>query len=269
MANVMEVVGLIPAAGLGGRLGPIPCSKEIYPVGFGALAGKDGLWPKASCQYLLEKMRQGGVRKVFIVLREGKWDIPAYLRDGKSCGLHIAYLMQDVPYGVPFSLAQGHPFVQDKLIAFGWPDIILSGHDEFTILLHRQEETRADVVLGLYPADRPQKVDMIDVAEDGGIREIVIKPVQTGLRWTWGVAVWTPVFSAYLYRFIQDRYQSAKHSPEIFVGDVFRAAYESGLTIQTVQVSGDPYIDIGTPDDLRRAVKLCGVLDEESRTYNQ
>jgi hypothetical protein len=29
-----EVVGLVPAGGLGTRTSPLPCSKELYPIGF-------------------------------------------------------------------------------------------------------------------------------------------------------------------------------------------------------------------------------------------
>ena len=34
-----EVVGLIPAAGEAKRIGPLLCSKELYPVGFEVVFG--------------------------------------------------------------------------------------------------------------------------------------------------------------------------------------------------------------------------------------
>jgi glucose-1-phosphate thymidylyltransferase len=39
------------------------------------------------------------------------------------------------------------------------------------------------------------------------------------------------------------------------VGDVIRAAIDAGLKVEAVQVSDRPFLDIGTPDDLLRAVK--------------
>ncbi len=30
-----DVIGLIPAGGQAKRLSPLPCSKELYPIGFG------------------------------------------------------------------------------------------------------------------------------------------------------------------------------------------------------------------------------------------
>jgi glucose-1-phosphate thymidylyltransferase len=257
----MEIVGLIPAAGQGSRIGPLPCSKELYPVGFGPLPGKQGMWPKASCQYVLEKMRRAGIRKVFFVLREGKWDIPMFLGDGRNCDMHIAYLMRNLPYGVPFTLDQAYPFLEDKMVALGWPDIILQGENEYQQLVDCLKVTNADVVLGLFPADRPEKVDMVELDSKGRVKEFVIKPKKTTLHYTWGMAIWTPAFSMFLHEFVLIAQQSAETSPEIFVGDVFRAAFQKGLKVEAVQVSDKPYIDIGTPDDLRRVLRLFQAMN--------
>ena len=78
----LEVIGLIPAGGQASRISPLPCSKELYPIGFRHVDGDHSLRPKVTCHYLLERMRSAGITKAYIVLREGKWDIPAYLRDG-------------------------------------------------------------------------------------------------------------------------------------------------------------------------------------------
>ena len=42
---------------------------------------------------------------------------------------------------------------------------------------------------------------------------------------------------------------------EVFVGDVMQAAIDSDLNVETVIFKNGSYIDIGTPDDLYRAVK--------------
>ena len=77
-----EVVGLIPAGGEATRIAPLPCSKEVYPIGLRHMNEECRVVPKVVCHYLLEKMRVAGIKKAYIVLRDGKWDIPAYLRDG-------------------------------------------------------------------------------------------------------------------------------------------------------------------------------------------
>ena len=42
-------------------------------------------------------------------------------------------------------------------------------------MLSHQNASDADLVLGLFPADQPEEVDMVDVQEDCRVREIVIQ----------------------------------------------------------------------------------------------
>lgn len=103
-----EVVGLIPAAGQAKRLQPFPCSKELFPVGF----VKDPLTgtprPKVAAQYLLEKFKAARISKAFIVIREGKWDIPNYFQQGQGVGLSLAYLVIPGSVGPPDTLDVQH-----------------------------------------------------------------------------------------------------------------------------------------------------------------
>ena len=251
-----EVIGLLPAAGLATRLAPLPCSKELYPIGY----HKDGeggfLRPKVVCHYLLEKMRSAGINKVYIVLRDGKWDIPAYLGDGTTFDMHIGYLMMRLPFGAPYTLDQAYPFIQDATVALGFPDIIFQPEDAFTRLLSAQRETDADMVLGLFPIDNPRKWDMVDLAGDGRIRRIVIKPPKTSLRYTWALAVWTPVFSRFMHEYLAGIQKTGKqkNGRELFVGDVIQAAIDDNLKVEGVPFPDNTCLDIGTPRDLYKAV---------------
>jgi glucose-1-phosphate thymidylyltransferase len=255
-----EVIGLIPAGGQGARIGSLPCSKEIYPIGFDQSNERR---PKAICQYLLEKMHFAGVDKAYIILREGKWDIPAYLRDGKMLGMDLAYLIMDAPFGVPFTIDQAFEFVQEATIAFGFPDIFFEPRDTFVKLLDRLEFRQCDAVLGLFPADRPHKTDMVDVDPAGKLNNIVIKPQKTDLQLTWGVAVWTPVFTRFMHSHVEAVGPFAVQQKELFIGDVVQAAVKAGLRVEAEQVSDEPFIDIGTPDDLHRAAQRLIGDDEQ------
>ena len=146
-----NVIGLIPAAGQAKRISPLPCSKELYPVGFWRSRDEKNARPKVACHYLLEKMRSAGITRAYIVLRQGKWDIPAYLQDGAIADMHLAYLMLGLPYGVPYTLDQAYPFVRDEIIAFGFPDILFRPDSAFSRLLSHQDSGQADVTLGLFP----------------------------------------------------------------------------------------------------------------------
>ena len=248
-----EIIGVIPAGGLATRLGPLPCSKEIYPLTLGE--SREGR-PKAICNFLLEKMRLAGVTKAYIIVREGKWDIPAYLRDGKMLGMNIAYLVMDVPFGVPFTIDQAFPFVQEANIAFGFPDIFIETNDVFTKPSARLAYNDCDVVLALFPSNRPDKADMVDFGADGKIKDIIIKQSQSNLPFTWGAAVWTPVFTRFMHSYVATEAGSrAENQNELFIGEVVRAAIIEGLRVETVQVSDKPFLDIGTPEDLLRAAR--------------
>ena len=120
-----EIVGLIPAGGKGKRIAPLPCSKELYPVGFHNAHEELGLRPKVVSHYLLEKMRLAAVTNAYVILRKGKWDIPGYFSDGKMLEMNLAYLMMDLPFGVPYTLDQAYPFVKDSTVVFGFPDIFI------------------------------------------------------------------------------------------------------------------------------------------------
>lgn len=262
----LEIIGLIPAGGIASRLSPIPCSKEIYPIGFGPLVKDGSPHPKVVCHYLLEKLRLAGISKAFIVLRSGKWDIPAYLGDGKMLNMDLAYLIMDLPFGVPYTLDQAYPFIKDTIVAIGMPDIIFQPDDVFVRLLVRQAEKNADIVLAVFPTDRPEKWDMLDLDKQGRIQRFVIKPRQTHLLYTWVVAVWTPVFTNFMHEYLahyqeievqNNASRNALQQRELYLGDVFQAAMRNKMHIETVLFRKGSCIDIGTPEDMVRAVRFA------------
>jgi glucose-1-phosphate thymidylyltransferase len=261
--NTHEIVGLVPAGGQASRIAPLPCSKELYPIGFQSAGAGHGLQTKVVSHYLLEKMRLAGIAKAYIVLRPGKWDIPAYFGDGLFLNMHLAYLMMRSPLGVPYTLDQAYLFVADAMVAFGFPDILFRPDDAFIQLLSRQRTNNADVLLGLFPTDLPEKEDLVDVDEEGRVREIVIKPQRTGLCYTWGIAVWTPVFTKFLHEYVTARQVPSPGSRELTAGDVLQAAIENHLRVDAIPVSKDPYLDIGTPERLFKAVNDFAVRQDD------
>ena len=68
----IEAFGSIPAAGMATRLGPLPFSKELFPLALPQ--GTHRLRPV--CESILRNMRSSGIARVIIVIRQGKWDIP-------------------------------------------------------------------------------------------------------------------------------------------------------------------------------------------------
>ena len=266
-----EVVGLVPAAGLAKRLQPFPCSKEVYPVGFVLDRHTGKPRPKVAAHYLLEKFSAAGITKAYLVIRDGKWDIPNYFRDGGFVDVSLAYIVIAGSLGPPDTIDRAYPFLEQKRVAFGFPDILFGPVDAYRQLIATQERTGADVVLGLHRVYDHRVWDMVECDLDGLVRNIVMKPAATTLTYGWCCAVWTPAFSQFLHRFLRAeethrnlaQLANTTHDPggDLAVGVVLQAALKAGLLVQSVMFPHDTYIDIGTPENLAKAVRQFNLPD--------
>lgn len=261
-----EVVALVPAAGQSRRLAPLPCSKELFPVGFGSIVGVGGFRPKVASHYLLECLREAGVRKGYWVIRQGKWDIPAYWGDGQMLGIDLAYVVIEGSSGPPDTIDRANSFIKDKIVAFGFPDILFWPTDVFAKLLARLDCSEGDVVLGLFPAHDTKAMDMIDIDAHLRVRAIQLKPKKTRLKYAWLCAVWTPVFTEFMHQFLR-RFRKGEigglmgnrridPQGDIPFGAVLRAAVQSKLKVEGVAFPTGRYLDIGTPQALSSASRF-------------
>jgi glucose-1-phosphate thymidylyltransferase len=267
-----ERVGVVPAAGRGTRLGSLPFSKEIFPVAW-AVDGAGSPRPRVAAEWLLRGFRSAGARRAYVVLRDGKWDIPGCLGDGERFGLSLAYLLMRWPHGQPFTLDAAYPFLGEGTVLFGFPDILFRPEGALAALARRVEEGGADVALGLFPAHRPWKMDMVETDEAGRVRRIDVKPRETSLTRTWILAAWAPSFTRFLHVFVEERLRESQagmslegsvDGAELYLGHVFQAAMEAGLVVEGIPFPEGDYIDIGTPDELRQVLRgdFFGVEDD-------
>ena len=257
-----KIVGLIPAAGTAVRISPLPCSKEIYPVGFDNSL-EDEIWrPKVISQFLIEGMQLVNVTNVYVIVRKGKWDILNYLGSGSWLKMNFAYLIMDLPFGVPFTLDQAYHFVKDDIVVFGFPDIIFKPEDAFMRLLERQKSKNADVVIGLFRAPPPYEIQhMVDIDSGGKVCGFEIGPSQTKSINTWIIAVWNTKFTNFLHEYVsKESKRFAKSNAikkdsvaeEVSMTQVFEAALQKGLEIDSVTFGEGSFLDIGSPDNLQR-----------------
>lgn len=262
----MNVVGIIPAAGRGKRLGNLPLSKEILPLGYWPEAAPESSRSRVASHYLLGHMRDAGVRRVYMAIASDKVDIVSCLGGGADLGVDLAYRVLDDSPGTPFTVDSLYPFVSKQVCALGFPDIIFEESGVYSRLLRHLQESSAEVVLGLFPAEQPEMVDMVAFNErTGRVSDLFIKPVTSDLRYTWGAVVWRADFTAYMHDFLAGALDdparladllSAAQGNELYMGDVIQSALRAGLGVEAVIVSGQPYLDIGTPLNLRRAMQL-------------
>jgi glucose-1-phosphate thymidylyltransferase len=256
----ISIAAVVPAAGHASRIQPLPCSKEIYPIGY-QLNRETGISePVVVASNLLLHLSEAGVKETYFIIRSGKWDIPRYFGNGsKQRGLHIAYIVTEPTPGTPFTVDQVYPFVRNKIILFGFPDIIIKVHNPFTALLKKLDTTGSDIVLGLFDTDQPGKADMVETDDQGRLMNIVIKPEKTGLKRTWLMGVWKPSFTDFLHHVVARQNNNTPETEpyteirkEIYMGDIIREATHKGFIVDTVHFPDAEFLDIGTRSDLEK-----------------
>ena len=241
------VIGLIPAAGRASRLGSRPGSKELALV---LTEGSAEPYPVATV--LLDAMGSAGIANAYIVLRIGKWDIPAALAGTRETP-SIAYLVTPGTASIPETLDVAYPFVREADVALGFPDVRFTPPTAMTQLLTAHRRMSLDLVLGLFPSSRPDKTDMVEVDGDR-VTGFRIKPGPCELTQTWILAAWGPRFTEYLHAYLATaKPRVGGDSTELQISEVLSAALGDGFSIGGFPIAGGHFIDIGTPDDLARA----------------
>ncbi len=256
------LVGLLPAAGRGTRLGSIPCSKEIMPLGFRLQhtattpTGAGVRQPVTALESHLHALREAGVTRTALIIGESKYDIVRYIGDGSQYGQSVAYFYQQQLRGMPFALDLATAWIGAATTLFAMPDTLITPSDTLQRVLHYHTAHPADVTLGLFSTRTPHKFGMVERAADGLITAFVDKPAQTDLRYMWGLAVWEPTFTTLLHSTLHTVPPGGK---ECVLSDIFAAARAAGLRVQGVVLDPARYRDIGTPEDFQAVVyELAG-----------
>jgi len=240
-----NLIGVLPAAGRGSRLGPIPSSKEIMPLGFvrGESADVDQAdWkPFTTMEAHLRAFREADIDKVVIILGHNKYDIMEYLGGGARYGLSISYVFQDELRGMPFALDLAQPWSADATTVFTMPDTLIEPSDSTARLLRSHMHAQADLSLGLFETDNPAKFGMVGLDNENRIVKFVDKPRTTDLRLMWGLAVWSPKFADFMH----ERLLATPVSDnETVLSDIFDEALKAGMHVQGVELNGCTYNDI-------------------------
>ena len=249
-------MGLIPAAGRAARLGHLPCSKEILPIGVRTAPSGE----RRICvlgEILLDELTRAGIAHAYLIVDPGKSDIVQYFGNGKHLGLRLDYVTVKSPSTL-FSIDAAHPFVRGRVCALGFPDTVFPPCDPYSTMIATLEQTSADIVLGLFPTEHPSMVDMVRCDSSGRVDSILVKPALVPLRYekTWVTAVWRPRFSDFLHDNLERLTQRrADKSRELGISDVVMAAIDQGMVAYGTAVSDHACLDAGTPETYALVLK--------------
>jgi glucose-1-phosphate thymidylyltransferase len=240
--------GIIPAAGKGSRIQPLAFSKELLPVG----SRFDGETerPLAVSEYLVERMIQGGASKICFVVSPGKSDILEYY-GSKVYSADVCYTVQTQAAGLCDAIFCALPFIaQDEHVLIGLPDTIWFPEDGFTYL------EDGELSFLLFPVERPEFFDAVVTDDAGRVLEIQVKSEAARSKWVWGAFKMPAKVFAELHQLWIERERTDEYFGTLVNAYLARGGKASGVH------AGRTYVDVGTVNGYREAMKMLGAAYE-------
>jgi dTDP-glucose pyrophosphorylase len=236
--------GIIPAAGKGSRIQPLAFSKELLPVG----SRFDGETerPLAVSEYLVERMIRGGASKICFVVSPGKSDILEYY-GSKVYSADVCYTVQSHAAGLCDAIFRALPFISaDEQVLVGLPDTIWYPEEGFRYL---DDDTLSFL---LFPVDRPEFFDAVVTDDAGRVSEIQVKSRVARSKWVWGAFK----MPAAVFFELNELWIERERTDEYF-GTLVNAYLDAGGRATGVH-AGRTYVDVGTVNGYREAMKMLG-----------
>jgi dTDP-glucose pyrophosphorylase len=167
-----EIIGLIPAAGKGIRLG-LPYPKELYPV------IRNNHYKPIS-QFVLSNMTTAGINHIIFVVNETKHQLIGYFGDGHRFGCNISYVVQELTEnqnkstspGLANALDSAYHLIKDKTVFFGMADTIMQPNNVFQDA-YQASLASDDVILILFSTEHPEKFGMVRTNNKDQVVEII------------------------------------------------------------------------------------------------
>lgn len=239
--------GIIPAAGAGSRIQPLAFSKELLPL---SVRHEDGnTRPRAVSEFLVERMLCAGATKLCFVIAPGKSDILEYF-GGEIGGATITYVVQPEPGGLCDAVFRAAPLIgHDEPVLVGLPDTIWFPLDGFRLL----DATGLSFLL--FRVAAPELFDAVVTDADGNVREIQVKTTGARTPWVWGAFRLTGAILHELHAL----WQNAGRRDE-YLGTLVNAYLARGGTARAVCARDGAYVDVGTFDGYRSAIRLLEEL---------
>ncbi len=237
-----ELIGLIPAAGKGVRLG-LPYPKELYPV------IRDNRYKPIS-QFVVHNMTVAGIQHIVFVINDTKHQLLGFFGNGHRFGCDLSYVVQEqrmqdgksTSPGLSDALDSAYHLIRGKTVCFGMADTIMQPEDVFARGL-KEADPDDDAILILFTTERPEKFGMVKMDKDNRVLEIIDKPKQTDLTGMWGSIIWRPKFTEYLHKSVFEDGISD-------FAKIMNDAIAQGMKFKGIHMVDGTYIDLGTYEEI-------------------
>jgi glucose-1-phosphate thymidylyltransferase len=237
-----DMIGLIPAAGKGVRLG-LPYPKELYPI------IRENRYKPIS-QFVVQNLTTAGIEHIVFVINETKHQLVGFFGNGHRFGCHLSYVVQEqntqigksTSPGLAHALDSAYHLVSGKTVCFGMADTIMQPEDIFTRGL-KESSPEDDVILLMFSTMTPEKFGMVKYGENQMVLYIDDKPKKTDLTEMWGCIIWRPRFTEFLHESVND----------IGISDfalIMNNAIQAGYQFRGIHIKGGIYIDLGTYEEI-------------------
>lgn len=236
-----RVIGILPAAGLGTRLG-LPFAKELLPI----KSHWDALnYKQVAVTVLetsLEQLSAAGVEEAVVVIRPEKQMICEYLKNRRR-GVNIRYVEQKTMYsreGLPDAIMAAYDIAKDyDLCVMLMPDVYFTDEMVVVDLLAALTE-RSDAIgaVSTWLTVEPWRFGVVN-SINWEVTSVVDKPDANKPMYHWGAVAFRPAFWPY----ILEEQQTLSNA-------LNRAAVKGLLA---VPARGE-YLDLGLPQSYLDAV---------------
>lgn len=241
---MFDLKGVILHGGQGTRLRPLTHTgpKQLIPVA-----------NKPISQYVLESLREAGIRDIAIVLGDIYPEkVREYYGDGSKFGVKITYVYQGKPLGIAHAVGLCKDFVSDDpFVVHLGDDLIKGGVKRY---VEEFKRSAYDGMVLLCKVKEPQRFGVAEFDAEGRLVRLVEKPKEPPSEYALsGVYFFKPV----IFRMIDQLKPSWRG--ELEITEAIQLLLDNGNSVGCRFVEGW-WKDTGTPENILESNRL--ILDE-------
>ena len=230
---------LVLSGGYGIRFRPFSYSmpKQLFPI-----ANKPVL------EYVIESIREIGVREIGIIVGDHSRQIAERIGDGSTLGVRVTYIPQERPLGLAHCVAISRPFLgADDFVMYLGDNLLPEGIADAAAQF---AAARPAAQLVVQKAHDPRRFGVVELGLDGTVLDVVEKPSQPRSELA---LIGVYFFTAEIHKAVAATLTSARG--ELEITDAIQVLVRSGARVTAYRYEG-LWKDTGTADDVLECNRL-------------